>query len=69
MSEQLNRIEKKLDSVCTWIHGTNGNPGAKVRIDRLEGHVRRSDKICWMVILAILATTGTVIATIVTRGG
>lgn len=67
MSDQLDRIERKLDGICVWMNGRNGDPGAKIRIDRLEGYVRRSARAYWAFVLALLATSGTVIAAIMTK--
>lgn len=47
IQSQLDRMERKLDRTCTWIHGSddNGrNPGAKVRLDRLEQAEKRRDR-------------------------
>ncbi len=67
MSDQLDRIERKLDGICAWMNGTNGNAGAKVRIDRLEGYVKRNARAYWAFVLALLATSGTVVAAIITK--
>lgn len=67
MSDQLDRMERKLDEICVWINGRNGNAGAKVRIDRLEGCVKRNARAYWAFVLALLATSGTIVAAIITK--
>ena len=53
---QSDRIERKVDRICTWIYG-NGKDGAAIRIDRLEQRGQSLGK--WGTILTVaFATAG-----------
>ena len=64
---QLDRIERKLD-IYGGIRTGNGKPerGHVIRVDRLEGRARRSDRIQGFVVAAVVfSIVGAVLAAVI----
>ena len=54
MTSSLERIEGKLDRISLSLHG-NGEPGMRLRLDRLEQSERRRGRFLWVVVSCTIA--------------
>ena len=55
--DQFESIHKKLDRLDEAIRG-NGEPGIKVRLDRLEQNAKRQSKLIWLIVGSLATASG-----------
>lgn len=64
MDSQLDRIERKLDRIETWMNGDGDTPGVRVRLDRME----RAWKVVTWIGGAIIAAIITAVTSLYSSG-
>jgi hypothetical protein len=65
LNRTLTEYVDKLNKLAGYFEGTDSNnPGAWVRLDRLEQSKKRTDRMIWLLISGLVATFFTVIASI-----